>query len=74
MSTTTTREREDRYELAASIADILETDFESMTRAAAPRDISVTTLRRRIERGEVKAVFVGRDILVWRDEQAGESA
>ena len=39
-----------------------------MTESAALRGISVYTLRRMIERGEVECVIVGRDLRVWRDE------
>ena len=36
-----------------------------MTEAAARRGVSLATLQRLIERGEVERIVLGRDIRVW---------
>ena len=56
----------DRQELRAGLERFLAAT-ESPTAHAARHGVSHETIRRRMERGEIEAIHVGRDIRVWRD-------
>ena len=65
MATPTTHEQSN-HELVDLAFEIIEDNTDTMEAAAARRGISLSTLRRRIKRGEIKQTIVGRDVRVWR--------
>jgi excisionase family DNA binding protein len=55
----------DRQALTTAYAELLE-HTETITEAAARRGISHGSMRKKVERGEIEHIMVGRNIRIWR--------